>query len=62
MRNPTSIPVDTRRRFNVHKTSATSYRRLMDVKTMPCVYWEHADLDKYLQSSEIFLLSPENKI
>ena len=62
MRNPTSIPVDTRRRFNVHKTSATSYKRLIDVKTMSCVYWEHADLDKYLQRSEIFLLSPENEI
>ena len=30
-------PVDTQRRFNVCKTS---YRRLVDVKTMSCVYWE----------------------
>ena len=26
------IPVDTRRRFNVYTTSATSYRRLVDVE------------------------------
>ena len=33
-------PVDTRRRFNVYTTSETSYRRLIDVKTTSCVYWE----------------------
>ena len=31
--------VDTRRRFNVYKTSPTSYRRLVDVETTSFVYW-----------------------
>ena len=30
------FPVDTRRRFNVYKTS---YRRLIDAETTSCVYW-----------------------
>ena len=33
------FPVDTRRRFNVYKTSPTSYRRLIDVETTSRVYW-----------------------
>ena len=32
-----SNQVDTRRRFNVYKTS---YRRLTDAETTSCVYWE----------------------
>ena len=32
-----SIPVEKRRRFNVYKTS---YRRLIDVETTSCVYWD----------------------
>ena len=34
-----AFPVDTRRRFNVYKTSVTSYRCLIDVETVLCVYW-----------------------
>ena len=33
-----NMPVDTQRRFNVYKT--TSYRRLIDVETTSCVYWD----------------------
>ena len=33
------IPVDIRRRFNVYKTSETSYRRLIYVETKWCVFW-----------------------
>ena len=32
------IPVDTQRRLNIYKMSSTSYRRLIDVETMSCVY------------------------
>ena len=35
----TYIPVDTRRCFNVYKTSIRRRRRLTDVKTTSCVYW-----------------------
>ena len=35
-----SKSVDTRCRFNVYKASATSYKRLIDVETTSCVYWE----------------------
>ena len=31
------IPVDTRSRFNVYKTL---YKRLIDVETKSCVYWD----------------------
>ena len=34
-----AFPLDTRRRFNVYKTSVTSYKRLIDVETVSCVYW-----------------------
>ena len=37
-------PVDTRRRFNVYKTLPTSHRRLTDVETTSCVYWEKGSL------------------
>ena len=37
-----NIPVDTRCRFNVYTTSPTSYRRLIDVETTSCVYWDQA--------------------
>ena len=40
-------PVDTRRRFNVYKTSPTLYRRLIDVETMSCVYWERYNFEKF---------------
>ena len=33
-----NMPADTQRRFNVYKT--TSYRRLIDVETTSCVYWD----------------------
>ena len=33
-----SNTVDTRRRFNVYKKS---YRRLIDVETTSCAYWEY---------------------
>ena len=33
-------PVDTRRRFNVYKTSIRRRRRRTDVETTSCVYWE----------------------
>ena len=33
-----SVPVNTRRRFNVYKTS----RRLIDVETTSCIYWDRA--------------------
>ena len=35
-----SIPVSTRRRFDVHTTSITLKRRRMDVKTTLCAYWD----------------------
>ena len=41
-RQPWPSPVDTRRRFNVY---TTSYRRLIDVETTSCVYWEGCKLD-----------------
>ena len=34
------IPVDTRRRFNVYKTSIRRRRRLIDVEMTSCVYWD----------------------
>ena len=37
-----NIPVDTRRRFNVYTTSPTADRRLIDVETTSCVYWDQA--------------------
>ena len=33
----TPSPIDTRRRFNVYKTSI---QRLIDVETTSCAYWE----------------------
>ena len=38
------IPVDTRRRFNVYKTSIRRRRRRIDVETTSCVYWDIAKL------------------
>ena len=35
-----SNPVDTRRRFNVNKTSIKRRWRRVDVETSLCVYWE----------------------
>ena len=37
---PFKIPVSTRRRFDAHTTSITLKRRLMDVKTTSCAYWD----------------------
>ena len=34
-----AIPVDTQRCFNVYKTSIRRCRRLIDVETTSCVYW-----------------------
>ena len=42
------FPVDTRRRFNVYKTSPTSYRRLINVETTSCVYWVRNHLNTIL--------------
>ena len=33
------FPIDTRRRFNVYKTSIRRRRRLIDVEMTSCVYW-----------------------
>ena len=38
IKNKDIIPVDTRHRFNVYKTS---YRHLVDVETTSCVYWDY---------------------
>ena len=35
-----TTPVDTRRRFNVYKTSIRRKRRLIDVETKSCIYWD----------------------
>ena len=37
-----SIPVSTRRRFNVHTTFITLKRRRKDVETTSCAYWDKA--------------------
>ena len=51
-------PLDTRRRFNVYKTSIQRRRRLTDV-TMSCVYWEFSCLYCQLeQISYIVLVFP----
>ena len=36
----TSIPIDTRRKLNVHKTFRASSERLMYVQFTFCVYWD----------------------
>ena len=37
-------PIDTRSRFNVYKASIRRLRRLIDVETTSCVYWEGLEL------------------
>ena len=52
-------PLDTRRRFNVYKTSIRRRRRLIDVVTMLCVNWEFSCLYCQLkQISYIVLVFP----
>ena len=52
-------PVDTRRRFNVCKASIRRRRRLIDVVTTSCVYWEFSCLYCQLeQISYIVLVFP----
>ena len=38
--NTENHPSRTLHCFNVYKTSLTSYRRLIDVETTSCVYWD----------------------
>ena len=40
------IPVGTRRRFNVYKTSIRRRQRLIDVEKTSCVYWDRAFFEK----------------
>ena len=55
-----SIPVDTRRRFNVYKTSIRRRRRRIDVETTPCVYWDIiSPLDVGLGSNFASALLPD---
>ena len=70
-------PIDTRRRFNVYKTSPTSYRRLINVESTSCVYWVRNHLNTILlkmpkieinfrnSKSEVWIVSlevPKNEI
>ena len=52
-----STPVDTRRRFNVYKTSATSYRHLIDVEMMSCVYWDPLLCFWFFYRNSLFIIS-----
>ena len=46
-----TTPEDTRRCFKVYKTSIQRRRRLIDVETKSCVYWNK--WDKNVMSNQI---------
>ena len=52
-----SYPVDTRRRFNVYKTSIRRRRRRIDVETTSCVHW----VFMFISLNRLVVLEEESK-